>query len=587
MSLKRTGGTVVMLLLCLMLTGGAATAPLAAETGAKPVRVALLPFNMHAPKDMMYLQDGIREMLASRLGKPGKVQIVDKNAVTQALGGAKSEISRETAVQAGKTLKADYVLFGSLTALGQAVSIDAGILSVASPSADPVSVSTQTKSMDEVVPQINRFAQEINQKLFGAPVAQGEAASEVDAGLRNPELLLSGLVTNSDRISYINPNFIEVTPESALRQPGLWRSQDLTGAIVGMDTGDVDGDGKTEIAVITRNKLMVYRKEYEGLKLIGAYEGQAVDHFLWVSVADPGREGKALIFVTNLRKNNSVGAGNLESIQGDAGFTETLASMVFSSEGGKLRQVGKSVPYFLNAVDFPGRGKILIGQEKGDLSDGPFRGVITEMQMRGGNLATSVPVTLPDQCNVFNFAKADINGDHAEEIILIDHRNRLLVLNAAGDQIWKGNALFGPTTNSFEGKVEDRRFNMVNRYAIPSPIIVTDLNKDGIPEIVVNRSTVNFEKFLPEAMKQFDKSEIVSLSWDSTGMVENWKTREISGMVTALRVADINNAGKSPQLVAGLVQAKDFLKLLDAKSSIFSYELNVAAQPKKKTDDKK
>ena len=75
-------------------------------------------------------------------------------------------------------------------------------------------------------------------------------------------------------------------------------------------------------------------------------------------------------------------------------------------------------------------------------------------------------------------------------------------------------------------------------------------------------------------MQYWDRGEIVSLSWDQASLVENWKTKELSGMTTSLRVADLSNDG-TPELVVSLVLAKDFLKLWESKSTILSYDLNV------------
>ena len=73
-------------------------------------------------------------------------------------------------------------------------------------------------------------------------------------------------------------------------------------------------------------------------------------------------------------------------------------------------------------------------------------------------------------------------------------------------------------------------------------------------------------------MKAYEKGEIVSLSWDQVGMVENWKTREIDGQITSLRVGDIDGTGHN-QLVLSVVHPKDLLKIWDSKSSIISYDL--------------
>ncbi|MEM5789343.1 MAG: hypothetical protein AAGU11_18685, partial [Syntrophobacteraceae bacterium] len=227
------------------------------------------------------------------------------------------------------------------------------------------------------------------------------------------------------------------------------------------------------------------------------------------------------------------------------------------------------------------RGKVLVGQQKGAIDDVGFKGNIMEMQLRGDKLTPTTPINVPDRCNVFNFAKADINGDKMEEIIAVDHSNRLLIMNPAGEQIWRGSGVFCATTNTFEAKVEDRRFNMVELFAIPSPILITDLNKDAIPEVVLNRATTKIDQFLPDSFKSWDRGEVTSLSWDQLGMVENWKTRELSGMVTGIRIGDLNGDGKN-QLVISMVLAKDLLKIGDLKSTIFTYDLNVGAAPAKK-----
>ena len=97
--------------------------------------------------------------------------------------------------------------------------------------------------------------------------------------------------------------------------------------------------------------------------------------------------------------------------------------------------------------------------------------------------------------------------------------------------------LWAATTNSFEAKVEDHRWNMADSYAIPSPILIADLRKNGIPEIVLNRNTTSLDKWLPNSMKYYDRGEIVSLSWDNKGLIENWKTQRVerAGYITSYR----------------------------------------------------
>lgn len=556
------------------------SAAFAAPTSTTPVKVAILPFTMHTPPQLSYLQDGIRDMLASRLGWEGKVQVIDRASVDNLVRGQKGDLASDDALRIAKNLKADFVVFGSLTGAGQAVSIDAKMLPV-SGTGTPLSFSSQTRSLDEVIPQVNQFAQDINQKVFARPseISQAGSGEQESFSTRNPELLIPSTMMPGDKISYLNPNFIEVTQESALRQPGLWRSQTFQGGVVGMDIGDLDGDRRPEVVLITKDKLTVYTRQGGGLRTVATYSGLNLDHFLWVSVLDANQDGRDEIFLTNLRVTGSTRPTPSEIMQYQDGTSkDQVHSMVLGLSGASLKVICDRLPYFLNVVDLPKRGRVLLGQERGKGNRGAFQPEIFEMQLRGNTLSPLAPVHLPTRCNVFNFAKADINGDHADEIVLIDESNRLIILNATGDQIWRSDKMFAATTNGFEARVEDLRFNSVDNYYIPSPIIITDLNQDGIPEIVVTRSSDTVARFLPEGLKFFDKGEIVSLSWDQLGLVENWKTRDINGMVTAIRIADLNQDGTS-ELLASLVLAKDYFKIWESKSSVFGYDLNIS--PKK------
>ncbi len=578
---QKSSRTIITVLFLSLLAGASGSS---AQTAPAPVKVAILPFNMHTPAQLNYLQDGIRDMLTSRLGWEGKVQVIDRSAVDQATRGMKSDISSEDAQRLGRTLKADYVVFGSLTGAGQALSIDAKMVPL-SEKGSPLTFSSQTRSLDDVIPQVNQFAQEINQKVFSRPGEKGQAkpTEEESYSTRNPELLVPTTMLPGDKISYLNPNFVEITPDGSLRQPGLWKSQDFQGGIIGMDVGDVDGDRRTEMVTITKNTVTVLRKEAQGLKTLATYSGPDTDRYLWVTLVDINKDGRAEIFVTNLR--SLIGKPRPDEIQhNEPGYgREALGSMVLGFAEPRLQLLADNVPHYLNGVDLPKRGKVLLGQQRGGSDRGAFQPEIYEMQFQGNRLSPLVQVHLPSRCNVFNFARADINNDGADETILVDSSNHLAILNTAGDQIWKSDRLFAATTNSFEAKIEDLRYNDIKYYAIPSGILVADLNRDGIPEIVLTRTTEQLSRFMPEGLKFYDRGEIVSLSWDQLGLVENWKTREINGMVTAIRIADLNNDGTS-ELIASLVLAKDYVKFWQSKSTIFSYDLNIspAKSPAKK-----
>lgn len=555
-------------------------APIALAQKQPPAlsKVAVLPFAMNTPNDLAYIKDSIRDMLTSRLAWQGKVQIIERAATDQALRGKKAALSPEEALAIGKGLKVDYVLYGAVTAIGKAVSIDAKMVSVAG-SAEPIDLFTQANSLDEVIPKINQFAELINRKAFGRSTDTAQQASEVDtSATMNPELLIPSMMMPGNKVSYLNPNFLEITPEGALRQPGLWRSQTFNWAILGIDVGDLDGTGRQQLVTVTYDKITVYDRQEGGLKVVAVYSGDKLDRFVWVAVADVNKDGKSEIFVTNLRRRNLFG-NTYEKIGQGADTEWEASSLVLSYSAGKLTVLADKQPYLLNAVDMPKRGKVVIGQQKG--VETSFRPEIYELQLLGRTLKRLVTLPLPRQCNVFNFAKGDLNNDGVDEVVVVDQDNKLLVLSSSGDQLWKGSSRYGATTNLIEGKVHDRRYNLVDYVCIPTPILITDLNKDGVLEIIVN-DNLGQGRFQPEGWKYYDKGQITSLSWNQMGLVENWKTTEVSGMVTAFRIGDLTKGG-IPQLISSMVMAKDLLKLWESKSTVFSYDLNITpAKPDKK-----
>ena len=118
-----------------------ATAGSAADAVKK---VAIFPFQMNAPGDLSYLREGIMDMLASRLSWAGKVEVIEKQAVKDALAGQQGMLNEAAAREVGTTLGADYVLFGSLTVFGDSVSIDAKMVALKEEK-PPVTVYAQTK----------------------------------------------------------------------------------------------------------------------------------------------------------------------------------------------------------------------------------------------------------------------------------------------------------------------------------------------------------------------------------------------------------------------------------------------------------
>ena len=247
-----------------------------AAMAAQPVKVAILPFAMNAKEDLGYLSDGIVDMLTSRISWEGKVGVIEKGKVKEVMGDYKGALNMETASGFGRELAADYVLFGSVTIFGESVSLDATMAALTKDE-PPITVFTQTRGMESVIPEVNRFAQKVNAKALGRPYQDSSMAYAPTATQqgRAAEPGASGL----------NPQFRRYE-QSALEKGGFWKSRRINAEVYGMEVGDVTGDGQNELILSEGMELHVYRLVEGSLQRVAKYESNDRYRFLSVDVAD-------------------------------------------------------------------------------------------------------------------------------------------------------------------------------------------------------------------------------------------------------------------------------------------------------------
>ena len=134
---------------------------------AEPKRVALLPFKINAEKDMSFLQNGIYDMLTTRLSKDDEVVVIGRQEVENTITamGSPDVADESLARKIGSRLNADYTLFGSLTVLGNSISLDAKMVDVTN-NTPSTSFSEQSQDLGGIITKVNQIAAEINTKIF-------------------------------------------------------------------------------------------------------------------------------------------------------------------------------------------------------------------------------------------------------------------------------------------------------------------------------------------------------------------------------------------------------------------------------------
>jgi len=483
--------------------------------GAKaPKKVAILPFTMNADRDLSFLQTGILDMLTTRLMWKDKVEVMEKGIVKQKVSEYQAPFDREKALAIGKALGADYVILGSLTIFGESVSIDAKIFDVTK-SDELLAAFNQTKGMDAVIPTVNQFALDINSKILGRRLAPRSY-------VRMP----------SERYRQAGPSGLIRVKQDFWKKQNK-RSSKINAAILGMDIGDVDGDGKNELVCIGQKALHIYRY-VEGtfaqtIKIKGAWSA----NYVWVDVADLNGNGRAEIYVSNLTMSGA-------------------DSFVLEWDKGQYRKLVSGLSWFLRVMRHPVEGDLLIGQKR--YVDMGLTKDMHILKLENGQIVDEGKTDmLPGRANVFNFAVGYITGEEKLNTALLSKNDNLFLFDEEGEELWRSSEpLGGSLLYQIDNVALPKNLHFTPR------VLLTDLNQDGQIEVAVCNNTDTL-RGLTENIRMYKNGELRFLTWDGLTLSTAVKTIKFSGAVTAYQIRDVDNDGQDELVVISVKEGWQFM----------------------------
>ncbi len=527
---------------------------------SSPKRVALLPFKINAEKDMTFLQNGIFDMLTSRLSKEGEVVVIGRQEVesaVEAMGGL-AAVNESSARKIGSQLNADHTLFGSLTVLGNSISIDAKMVDVTG-NTPTTSFFEQSQDLGGVITKINGIAAQINTNVFdrqpqvarqAAPATQTpetDSAPKKDDTQAHPEKLVKGHGTEGG-----GSPFITATDEEQNTFQKFWRSASFKHLINGISMGDVDGDGKIETVVVTPNEVIVYRAESGKFYKAHEIEDSGSRYHIGVDVADINENGFPEIFVTSLAATRSV-----------------IDSIVFEYDGKAFHKIVDGSSWYFRVADVPNRGKILLGQKHRVAK--PFSGRIYDMIWKNSEYVPEAEIKTPREIQVMGFALGDILNDKQETAAAYRKDDRIQIIDANGKEMWRSTERYGGSTLHSLGEKE-RKDQVQNPIYYPMRLLVTDANGDGESEMIVVKNHEVTGRHL-EQFRKYTNAHFESMTWDGLGLQTRWRTRKITGFIRDYTLGDFDNDGKV-ELVAAVILSEGAVVLItEPKSTIIAYEL--------------
>ena len=516
-------------------------------TAKDKTTVAVLPFAVHSAENIDYVRQGIWDMLASRISVSDKIEVTSKETVLEALKKQEGkELVLAGVYELGKLLNADYVVWGSITKIGNSFSVDGKLVDIAARKSS-VGVFTQSQGMDDLIPKITDFAQRINAHILGTvppvlnqatapaaappspPTAQSTKESQIISGMKAGR---KGTYT-----ALINPDFI--TGTGPLDKKNFWMSDRRPTEFRGMDIGDVNGDGLNETVLIDAKTIYIYQKKGNAFTLLQTIKGNASDNYMALDVADINQSGIKQIFVTNLR-------------------TETVDSFVLEYRNGKYVKIATGIRWFLRVINTSAGTPMLLGQANG--MEKPFDTDIYEIVWSGGRYIQGKKQKIPRGLSVYGLTIDTLSEGGKDRVIALNQDDYLCIYEPTEKPLWQlqtfggSDSLLWKSNENFGGSnlyVENSQAyeDSDKKTFINLRILTYDTNKDGKREVVIVKNISSAARLF-QNVKLFNVAEVYNLSWDGLGLLENWRTRRINGYVADYQFKDIDNDGENEVVLA-------------------------------------
>ncbi|GAB6038373.1 VCBS repeat-containing protein [Fundidesulfovibrio butyratiphilus] len=515
---------------------------------------AVLPFAVNGPDKFSYLSQGVQDMLISRLTAPGQYQPADRASVDAK--GKSLPRSEADAKAVMSQLRADYLIYGSMTIAGDDASLD---MKIVGPDGTVTPKNTQTK-LNTLVPTMESVARDINASVFKRPQAAidpktGQPAQRINQ--MNPSFVVNQNAPNQQ--VYLNPNFRYA---GNIESPGSWRSQSLPFAANGMALGDLDGNGKNEFAFITDSDLFVYRYQDRALAQVAKWSGPPRVRNIRVTIIPLGSDKRPKIVVTGY-------------------FDHNPWSTILRLEGNKLVPEAERLPFYLAAAGLPPRFQPQLVGCRGDQKN-LFTGGVHEMVYTGGKLTLGPRISLPNKANPFNFTY--LPDESGYKLVLVNDDDRLEVYTAKNDvqakteEQYCGSSLGLEHDAMLTPMMQANDDYLWNYYYVPLPLVVATLERGKRPQLLVSKNISIASQFF-QNYRYFSQGEIHSLVWDGVGLNLLWKTRRIKGTVVGYEVSDFDGSGQ-PALVVCLNTYPGPTGFKTRRTLVMAYSMDVNSMGK-------
>ena len=545
--IKKVSLVIILLLYALAPVSSAA---------AKEMRLAIYPFSVNSKDDISYIRDGISSLLPSRIAVSGKIAVIDSYIVRKELNQLAPEHPLSADIALGKKLQADYILVGSITKIGSNASLDTRLIEIANPDAiTPFFI--QSLGLNDMLPQLTTFGENVRKTILGEPQTTKPAlAPPPQAEQPSPEPAAGQPTNQKEALKEEVPSDEEpedaeyptvVQPRAEKKSPLFESTPFYSISIPGeslhcITTGDLNGDGKAELLISSKNRILIYQWVADGLKLRDEIKGGSRDHIVHIDTGDTDRNGRDDLFVSSVGETTpNFFAPN---------------SFVLERKDNTYNKIEKAMQWIFRIYQPPGKRTIILGQTAGQSN--PFANQIYSFSWKNGKLLMRKEFLIPESLNLYSFAQGDINNDGRLEYIafykgLLSFNYQLCIFSSLGRMIWRDQQL------KLGGEVTDYYKLMFNndmreKEYLPMRVLCDDFNRDGRLDVIVARNSTK-GNLITEKLSRYNQGEVLCLHWDGYDLSQNWSSGMMDGYVTDYGVFDLDGDNKQEIYIVSVTEA--------------------------------
>jgi TolB-like protein len=531
---------------------------------AKETNIALFEFDVNSREELGYLKSGISALLPSRISVPKKINVIDDYRIKKELAkNPKKTLPNMTSI--AEKLGADFMVFGSITKLGENISIDASLVDILNDKkSTPVFI--QSIGIDNMIPEINNFAKKIKGLITGE-----QGVSIPDAYLRNKDLSskkqeLPTEKTAAEPLLTEEPVYeapvrrqtrseIAAAPKPVFEKtsPLLKDEPSITHIIKHtplsyLATGDINGDGKQELLVAGDSKILVFQINNNTLIPAGEIKTKVTTSIVRIDTA-------------NLN-NNETDEIYISSYDGRA-----PNSLVIEYQEGKYETLFESKIWFFRVME----NNVLLGQKADNFKI--FLGAIHVLEWKKDEIISREEILLPNGVSLYGYTEGDIDKDIDDEYIafhksILNSGYQLVILSYTGRIEWQDTEKLGGTPNT----LTELPFGDDTERLLPIPlrVLCEDYNSNDSLDLITARNSKS-KKGLLSKMAHYNQGEVMCLHWNGSDLEKNWTTGIIKGYVTDYIMADFDNDDKKELIMLSVSDEGFWGK---AKNTIRVYKLS-------------